>query len=92
MLNSRADQLIGQTFTIEEAILNGRGKIKAGDAVWIATGPDLAAGTHVRVHAIDGTVLHVEPLSPPAPVIAADEQPDQPVRTSPRLPRAGSFS
>ncbi|MDE1173217.1 MAG: NfeD family protein [Parvibaculaceae bacterium] len=58
-LNQRGAAYVGRIFTLEEAIINGRGKIKAGDGVWPVAGPDLAAGTQVRVTAADGVVLTV---------------------------------
>lgn len=40
----------------------GRGKIKAGDSLWLVSGPDLPAGSQVRVTGQDGVVLRVEPV------------------------------
>ncbi|MES2869295.1 MAG: NfeD family protein [Pseudomonadota bacterium] len=59
-LNSRGHELIGRTFVVQQAIVGGRGKIKVGDGVWMAVGPDANVGTHVRVTAQNGTVLSVE--------------------------------
>lgn len=59
-LNVRGAQYVGRVFTVEEAITNGRGKIRAGDTVWLAKGPDLPQGTQVRVKGVDGTMLVVE--------------------------------
>jgi membrane protein implicated in regulation of membrane protease activity len=39
----------------------GRGRIKLGDGSWIVTGPDMVAGAKVRVAAVNGTELRVEP-------------------------------
>jgi membrane protein implicated in regulation of membrane protease activity len=58
-LNMRGSELIGQTFVVQEAIINGRGKIKVGDGVWMVVGPDASAGDRVRVTAQDGTILRV---------------------------------
>jgi membrane protein implicated in regulation of membrane protease activity len=58
-LNMRGSELIGQTFVVQESIINGRGKIKVGDGVWMVVGPDAPAGDRVRVTAQDGTILHV---------------------------------
>lgn len=59
-LNRRGAQLVGQVFPLESAIVDGRGRLKIGDAFWRAEGPDLPQGTRVRVVAVDGTVVQVE--------------------------------
>ncbi|MGH8072956.1 MAG: NfeD family protein [Lysobacter sp.] len=61
LLNRRGAQLLGQVYPLESAIVDGRGRLKIGDAFWTASGPDLATGTRVRVVAVDGTTLRVEP-------------------------------
>ena len=61
LLNRRAAQLVGQVHVLESAIIDGRGRMKIGDAFWTAHGPDLPAGTRVRVVATDGGSLQVEP-------------------------------
>lgn len=61
-LNMRGNQLIGHTFTVQQAIVDGRGKIKVGDSVWIVVGPDTPAGDRVRVVSQEGAILRVEPL------------------------------
>ena len=43
-----------------EGIVDGRGRLKIGDAFWRAEGPDLPQGTRVRVVAVDGTAVQVE--------------------------------
>jgi hypothetical protein len=59
-LNRRADALVGQVYELAEAIRAGRGAVKVGDTVWRAEGPDLPAGSRVRVTAVAGTTLKVE--------------------------------
>jgi membrane protein implicated in regulation of membrane protease activity len=44
---------------VEEAIENGRGKVRVGDSVWQADGPDVPAGSRVKVTGARGTVLVV---------------------------------
>ena len=61
LLNRRGEQLVGQVFVLESAIVDGRGRLKVGDAFWTALGPDLPAGTRVRVLAADGGALRVLP-------------------------------
>ena len=60
LLNRRAAQNIGLVAPLEQAIVAGRGRIKLGDAFWTVEGPDLPAGTPVRVIAVDGMVLKVQ--------------------------------
>jgi membrane protein implicated in regulation of membrane protease activity len=60
-LNARGESLVGQIFVLDQPILNGRGRIKLGDGSWSVTGPDMVAGAKVRVTAVSGTELRVEP-------------------------------
>lgn len=59
-LNRRGSELLGRQFILHEAISGGRGKIKAGDSLWLVTGPDLPAGSPVKVVGQDGVLLKVE--------------------------------
>jgi inner membrane protein len=59
LLNRRGQRLIGQRFVLSEAIVNGRGKVSVGDGMWLAEGPDLAAGSEVEVVGVSGTTLRV---------------------------------
>jgi inner membrane protein len=59
-LNARATRLIGQTVTVESAIENGKGRVRVGDGVWNANGPDAPSGAKVRITAAEGTLLTVE--------------------------------
>jgi membrane protein implicated in regulation of membrane protease activity len=59
-LNKRGAQYVGRTFSLEEAIVNGFGKVRVGDSVWRAEGPDLPAGDRVKVIGVDGAALRVE--------------------------------
>ena len=58
-LNRRGEHYIGRTFTLEEPIVNGQGKIKVDDSIWKITGEDCPAGTKVEVNGVDGVVLKV---------------------------------
>lgn len=60
LLNRRADQLIGQTAVLEQAIVRGRGRIQLADTYWTVEGPDLPAGAAVRIVATDGMTLRVQ--------------------------------
>lgn len=64
LLNDRSARLIGQSVTIVDAIIAGEGRVKIGDSVWSATGPDTPAGTRMRVVGVDGTIIRVENLIP----------------------------
>lgn len=59
-LNRRGSEFLGRTFVLHEAIVGGRGKIKAGDTLWLVSGPELPAGAEVRVIGQDGVLLKVE--------------------------------
>ena len=60
LLNRRAAQAIGRGAERDQAIDRGRGRIRLDDAFWTVEGPDLPAGTPVRVIAVDGMVLKVQ--------------------------------
>ena len=59
LLNRRGEQLVGQVHPLEQPIVDGRGRLKIGDAFWVAEGPDLPQGTRVRIVAVDGMSLQV---------------------------------
>lgn len=60
LLNDRAAQLIGQTVIVTEPIAHGRGRVKVGDSVWSASGPDAPEGMAVKVTGFKDGVLVVE--------------------------------
>ena len=60
-LNARGEALVGRTIVLDAPILRGQGRVKLADGSWTVTGPDMAAGTRVRVTAVNGTELKVEP-------------------------------
>ena len=59
-LNERGQQYVGRSLVVEQAIQNGRGKVRVGDTLWQAEGPDVPVGERVKVTATRGTVLVVE--------------------------------
>ncbi len=59
-LNRRGEQYIGRTFTLEEPIVNGEGKIIVDDTTWKVAGIDMSAGMTVRVVSVEGSTLKVE--------------------------------
>ena len=62
-LNRRGEQYIGRVFILDEAIVNGLGKVRVDDSTWKVSGTDLPAGTRVKVVAVDNTVFNVEPCN-----------------------------
>src|SRR6516165_820527 len=61
-LNRRAETYVGRTFTLERPIVDGRGRLKIDDTVWLVEGPDLPAGTRVRVISADSALLQIAEL------------------------------
>ena len=61
--NRRDLDLIGAKGIVAEAFANGSGKVRLGDSVWLAAGPNLTKETPVIVTEVRGTVLVVAPLS-----------------------------
>lgn len=59
-LNDRGRQLIGKVFRLETTMAGGEGRIRIGDSSWRVTGPELLAGTEIRVVRVDGATLVVE--------------------------------
>lgn len=59
LLNRRADQLVGRTATLAEPIVNGWGRVRIDDTIWKVNGPDMPAGTTVRVSAVKNGDLSV---------------------------------
>ena len=59
-LNRRGHQYIGRKFSLTDPIDNGVGKVIVDDSTWKVKGPDLPAGTHVKVTGVEGTVFTVE--------------------------------
>ena len=59
-LNRRTAALVGRVVPLERAIVDGRGRVQIADAYWDVTGPDLPAGTPVRISGGDAMTLQVE--------------------------------
>lgn len=62
-LNRRGSQYIGREFTLDQPIANGVGKVTVDDSTWKVRGPDLPAGTQVRVASVDGVIFVVERIA-----------------------------
>lgn len=69
-LNRRGAGLIGRRLVLSEAISEGRGRVRVGDGVWLATGPDLPAGSEVEVVGAEGILLKVRAVHDAAPATA----------------------
>lgn len=59
-LNRRGHSYVGRTFTLTVPIVNGFGTLHVDDSQWRISGADVAAGTQVKVVAVDGATLKVE--------------------------------
>lgn len=54
LLNQRSAQYIGRVFTLSDAIVNARGKIRVDDSFWeVSADQDMPAGTRVKVIALE---------------------------------------
>lgn len=45
---------------VHQAIVDGRGKIRVTDGMWMAKGPDSPVGARVRVVGQEGVIIVVE--------------------------------
>lgn len=59
LLNQRTAQYVGRVFTLQEPIVNGRGKIHVDDSTWRVEGEDCPKGARVRVTDAEGVILKV---------------------------------
>ena len=62
-LNRRLASYIGREANVAHPIVNGKGRIRLGDTLWIVQGKDCPAGTGIRVTGVDGSELIVEILT-----------------------------
>ncbi|MFL6857232.1 MAG: NfeD family protein [Allosphingosinicella sp.] len=67
LLNDRAARLKGRMVTVVGAIEHGEGRVRVGDSVWNARGPDCEPGARVRITGVEGTCLLVEQDEKPLP-------------------------
>jgi hypothetical protein len=61
-LNNRLAAYVGRELVLEEAIVNGQGRVRLDDSYWSVEGQDALVGARVRVTAIRGIVLMVESI------------------------------
>lgn len=60
-LHDPAVTMVGRILTLSAPIAEGVGQARMDDTVWRVSGPDLPAGAKVRVKALDGATLLVDP-------------------------------
>ena len=58
-LNRRQMGYVGRSFTLKQPIVDGRGKLTIEDTVWEIEGPDMPAGTRIKVTAVNDMTLVV---------------------------------
>jgi membrane protein implicated in regulation of membrane protease activity len=75
-LNRRGDSYIGREYVLDQDIAGGTGDLKVDDTRWQVRGPNLPAGTRVRVTGVEGATLQVvdaaEPAETPGDATASD--------------------
>ncbi|GLS43483.1 NfeD family protein [Methylobacterium brachythecii] len=59
LLNRGVRGLVGREVVLETPIVAGRGGMRLDDTLWRISGPDMPAGTRVRVTGAEGTILTV---------------------------------
>lgn len=62
VLNQKQHQLIGQTLRLDESVSRGSCRVRLGDSTWSARcNQDISAGSMVKITAVDGIILTIEP-------------------------------
>ena len=59
-LNQRHEAFVGRVFELEQPIVNGTGRLRIEDTLWVVDGPDLPLGARVKVTATNGMRLTAE--------------------------------
>jgi membrane protein implicated in regulation of membrane protease activity len=59
-LNRRGEQYVGRTFTLEEPIVNGTGRVRVDDSFWRISGDDMDAGLTIKVSGVVGSTFEVQ--------------------------------
>ena len=60
-LSRRAARHVGRVFTLDQPIVDGRGRVTIDDTIWLVSGPDSPQKARVKVTGVDGATLLVEP-------------------------------
>lgn len=58
-MNDRVKQHIGREYVLMNGIEFGRGTLNINDTIWKVEGPDMPAGTRVKVVGAEGAILKV---------------------------------
>jgi membrane protein implicated in regulation of membrane protease activity len=64
-LNQRMYDYVGKRYVLDQAIVNGSGKVRIDDTLWVVTGADRPRGEWVKVTGVDGLKLIVEAADGP---------------------------
>ncbi|MCY7279910.1 MAG: NfeD family protein [Sphingomonas bacterium] len=59
-LNNPSERMVGKSVTVVDPVDEHGGRVRVGDGEWSARGEPAAAGTRVRVIAVEGNCLLVE--------------------------------
>ena len=59
-LNERASRYLGRVFTLAAPLIEDHGSLKVDDTIWRISGPDMSAGTRIKVIGVDGPILKVD--------------------------------
>jgi inner membrane protein len=59
-LNDRSGRLVGRISVVEQPIVAGRGRLTLDGTTWSVQGPDMPAGTRVKITEAQGTILIVD--------------------------------
>ena len=65
-LNQRGAQKIGRRAVVDETFVNGSGKVRLGDTLWLAesdNGENLSEGAMVEITRAEGTKLYVKAIA-----------------------------
>ncbi|GAB4127574.1 MAG: NfeD family protein [Rhodothalassiaceae bacterium] len=62
-VNRGAAAHVGRRVVVTSAIRNGEGRVKLGDSVWKAFGPEADEGEAVEITGVEGTAFHVRRLT-----------------------------
>jgi membrane protein implicated in regulation of membrane protease activity len=60
-LNQRMFDFVGRTYVLDQAIVEGRGRITIDSTIWELRGPDTPKGSRVKITGVEGLRLTVEP-------------------------------
>ena len=62
-LNKPSDRMVGKSVMVVDSVDEHGGRVRVGDGEWSARGGPAAAGTRVRVTAVEGNCLLVESVA-----------------------------